>query len=469
MKCLIYCREHNMEWIRHYLSDAEAYMLHIANKPLLEFFVEFCVLNEVKDIHIVREEESNEIDDYLGDGSRWDINLNYIELDKKLGLEEVISANKDLLGKEGLLVFNGFFFLQYKKAHLSESFLPQDTSWQNLNDSGQGILFLKSPASYKASKKLKHFAGKNFLISQKIDSIKDYFDLNMHMVNGGARNYIMPSYNSERGVYIGQNVEIMYSCDIIKPIILGDNIELKRRSEIGPGAIIGSDTLIDSDTTIWNSVVYCNSYIGSKLEIDNKIIYKRRVIDPYTGDMIHVVDDFLLAEVRNDLITSVMSRVFEVFLIVFLLCLQLPFYLILRPFIGGKYKEIKIWQDKSGTRKSTIKIFTYKVNTRSNKLFLKFSLHKFHLLFLCMTRRLQLIGSAPQEATKEALQNIRELSNYRPSVFSYSDMYGYEYKDKRRQVAEVFYAKHKTIGLNLAIFFKTLIFNFFRIVNVKKH
>ena len=469
MKCLIYCSEHNMEWIRRYLSDVEAYMLHIANKPLIEFFIEFCVLNEVNDIHIVREAESNEIDNYLGDGAKWDIKLNYIELDKKLGLEDLIRANKDLFGKDGLLVFNGFFFLQYKKAHLSKNFLPQDASWQNLNDSGKGILFLKSPATYKASKRLKHFAGKNFLMAQKIDSIKDYFDLNMSMVNGGARNYIMPSYNSEGGVYIGQNVEIMYSCDIVKPIILGDNIELKRRSEIGPGAVIGSDSLIDSDTSIWNSVIYCNSYIGSKLEIDNKIIYKRRVIDPYTGDMIHIVDDFLLAEVRNDLITSVMSRVFEVFLILFLFCLQLPLYLILRPFIGGKYKEIEIWQDKSGTRKSKMKIFTYKVNTRSNKLFLKFSLHKFHLLFLCMIRRLQLIGSAPQEATKESLQNIRELANYRPSVFSYSDMYGYEHGDKRRQVAEVYYAKHVTIGLNLAIFFKTLIFNFFRIVNVKKH
>ena len=469
MKCLIYCCEHNMEWLRRYLSDIEAYMLHIANKPLIEFFVEFCVLNGVKEIHIVRKAEQNGIEDYLGDGSKWDIKLNYMELDEKSGLEEVIRDGKDLFGKEGLLVFNGFFFLQYKKSHLTKSFLPRDASWQNLNESGLGILFLKSPASYKASKKLKHFAGKKFLTAQKIASIKDYFDLNMSMVNGGARNYIMPSYNSESGVYIGQNVEIMYSCDIVKPIILGDNIELKKRSEIGPGAVIGSDSLIDSDTTIWNSVVYCNSYIGSKLEIDNKIIYKRRVIDPYTGDMIHIVDDFLLSEVRNDLITSVMSRVFEVFLIVFLFCLQLPLYLILRPFIGGKHKKIEIWLDKSGTRKSTIKIFTYKVNTRSNKLFLKFSLHKFHLLFLCMTRRLQLIGSAPQEATKEALQNIRELANYRPSVFSYSDMYGYEYGDKRRQVAEVYYAKHVTIGLNLAIFFKTLIFNFFRIVNVKKH
>lgn len=432
MKCLICCCEKNQEWVRRYLSDAEAYMLHIGNKPLLEFFIEFCALNEIKDIHIVRKTESDEIEDYLGDGSRWDINLNYIGIEKEVGLEEVISVNKDLFDKEGLLVFNGFFFLQYKKSHLSKNFLPRNASWQNLNDSGQGILFLKSFRSYKATKKLKHFAGENFLISKQLNSIRDYFDLNMDMVTGGARNYIMPSYNSERGVFIGQNVEIMYSCDIIKPIILGDNVELKRRSEIGPGAIIGSNTLIDSNTSICNSVVYCNSYIGSKLEIDNKIIYKRRVIDPFTGDMIHIVDDFLLAEVRNDLITSVVSRVLEVILLVFLFCLQLPFYLMLRPLIGGKYKKLKIWRDKSGTRKSTIKIFTYKVNTRSNKLFLKLSLHKFHLLFLCMTRKLQLIGTAPQQATEEALQNIRELSNYRPSVFSYSDMYGYEYNDKIR-------------------------------------
>lgn len=469
MKCLIYCREQNMEWVRHYLSDAEAYMLHIGNKPLLEFFIEFCVLNEIKDIRIVRKNDSSEIDAYLGDGSKWDINLDYAGLENDLELEDMLKEHKDLFGKEGLLVFNGFFFLQYKKSHLSKDFLMSSASWQNLNESGQGILFLKSPASYKAAKKLKHFAGKNFMASRPLNSIRDYFNLNMDMVTGGASNYIMPGYNSERGVFIGQNVEIMYGCDIIKPIILGDNVELKRRSEIGPGAIIGSDTLIDSDTNVCNSVVYCNSYIGSKLEIENKIIYKRRVIDPFSGDMIHIVDDFLLAEVRNDLITSVVSRVIEVILLAFLFCLQLPFFLILRPFIGGKYKKIDIWRDKSGTRKLAIKIFTYKVNTRSNKLFLKLSLHKFHLLFLCMVRKLQLIGTAPQEATEEALQNIRELSNYRPSVFSYSDMCGYEFNDKRRQVAEAFYAKHMTIGLNIAVFFKTLIFNFFRIVNVKRY
>ena len=470
MKCLIYCQEHEMEWIRNYFSDAEAYMLHIANKPLLEFFVDFCALNEIKDIYIALESTLIEPSTYFTDGSRWDTNINYITLNKERTFEAVINSNKDLFSEDSLLVFNGFFFLEYKKSRLSESFLPQDKSWQHVNNSGHGLLFLQKPCAYntKSKKALDSYSGKHLNIKE-LDSLKSYFDLNMDMVAGVARDYIMSSYNNERGVFIGQNVEITYSSEITKPIILGDNVELKKYSEVGPDAIIGNDTLIDNDTTVRNSIVYCHSYVGSKLEINNKIIYKRRVIDPYNGAMIHIVDDFLLAEVRNDLITSVMSRVLEVLLICFLFCLQLPFYIILRPFTSGSYKKLEIWRDKSGMSKVTLKIFDYKVNTRANKLFLKLSLHKFNLLFLCITRKLQLIGTAPQKANKSSLQNIRELSNYRPSLFSYSDMYGYEYGDERRQVAEVFYAKHISIARNIAIFFKTLIFNFFGIVNAKKN
>ena len=469
MKCLIYCQDHGMEWIRRYFSDAEAYMLHVGNKPLLEFFVEFCVLNKLKDIYIALKAGSHEVEDYFADGSKWDISINYIAIEDEHELEELISSNKELFREEGLLVFNGFFFLQYKKAHLSDHLLTQNTSWRNSIDSGQGLLFLKQPCSYKRKSRLKQFDGKHFLQVKKLDSVKAYFDLNMDMVAGGARDYIMPSYNNEKGVFIGQNVEIMYDCKVTKPMILGDNIQLKKRSDIGPGVIIGSNSLIDGDTEVHNSIIYCNSYVGSKLEIDNKIIYKRRLIDPYSGAMIHIVDDFLLAEVRNDLITSVMSRVIEVFLLFFLICLQLPFYIILRPWLECSYVNTEIWRDKSGTRKITIKRFIYKVNTRANKLFIKLSLHKFHLLFACVTRKLQLIGSAPQEATEEALQNIRELSNYRPSVFSYSDMRGNEDNTEARQVNEVFYAKHVTIAFNAAIFFKSLIFNFFGIVHAKKH
>ena len=469
MKCLIYCQEQEMDWLRHYFSDAEPYMLHIGNKPLLEFFIEFCVLNEAKDVYIAMSSWGDEINEYLGDGSKWDINLHYIRADEESKLEGVLNSNKKLFAKDALLVFNGFFFLQYKKSHLSNSFLPQDSDWQNLNKTGQGLLFLKSPCSYKKSKKLKHFEGKRFLLSKELNSIKNYFDINMDMVAGAARNYIMPTYNSERGVFIGQNVEIMYESEITKPIIIGDNVQLKRRSCIGPSVIIGSDSLIDSDTHVHNSIIYCNSYIGTKLEINNKIVYKRRLIDPDSGDMIHIVDDFLVSEVRNDLLTSVMTRILEVILICFLFCLQLPFYLILRPMVKCSYEKMAIWRDGSGLRQTSIKRFISQADTNPNKLFIKFSLHKFHLLFWCVTRRLRLIGSAPQEANSEGLLNVQELSNYRPAAFSYSDMYGCERDKERRQVHEVFYAKHTTLALNGAIFFKTLIFNFFGTVYDKRH
>ncbi len=468
MKCLIYCHEHGTEWVRQYFSDAEPYMLRIGNKPLLEFFVEFCILNGIKDIHIMQKNISYEIEKYFADGSKWDAKLNYSTLDGEDNLKEVLRSNKKLFSDDGLLVFNGFFFLQYKKNHLSKSFLAQGDSWQNLSDSGQGLLFLNRPGSYKQGKSLKYFDGKHFLQAKDFDGIKAYFDLNMEMVSGAARDYTMPSYNNERGVFIGQNVEIMYDCEITKPIILGDNIQLKKRSRIGPAAIIGSNSLIDSKTVVCNSVIYRNSYIGTKLEIDNKIIYKRRLIDPESGAMIDIVDDFLLAEVNSDLILSFVTWVMEVILASLLFCVQLPFYLLLRPWVKGYYEKAAVWKDKSGMRTILLKRFICKKENNANKLFVKLSLNKFHLLPLCLVRKLRLVGCTLRPATKESLHSIRELSNYYPAIFSFSDMCGDEYNTEKCQVDELFYTKHATLRFNAAIFFKSLIFNFFGWIHVKR-
>ena len=470
MKCLIYCCPEGAEWAKEYFSDAEPYLLRIGNKPLLEFFVEFCALNEISDVYLASDDGGEVVGSYLGDGSKWDIELKYLDTDYASGLEKILERFKELTD-ESLLVFNGFFFLQYKKSHMDAGSLPQDKPWCNLNDFGQGLIFLPEPGKYKEKdkKQFKEFDGKHFLSAKNFASVKDFYDLNMDMVHGAARDYIMPSYSSERGVFIGQNVEIMYGCEVTKPVILGDDIQLKRGADIGPNAIIGSNCLVDNDTIVRNSVIYRNSYIGSKLEIDNKIIYKRCLIDPETGAMIHIVDDFLLAVVHNDLFTSVLSRVIEMVLIVFLFCIQLPFYILLRPWVKCSYRPIEIWRDKTGSHTVCMKKFVPKGYSKANKLFIKFSLHKFHLLPLCLLRRLRLIGSAPQPATPEALENIRELSNYRPSAFSFSDMYGSLSNEDKRQVNELFYAKHASIGLDIAIFFRTLIFNFFGNIHGKKY
>jgi NDP-sugar pyrophosphorylase family protein len=469
MKCIIYCNKKGTEWIGQYFADADPYMLRIGNKPLLEFFIEFCVLSKIKDIHIVQTNDSNEVENYFRDGSKWDINLKYLTIDDEMEMEEILRSKEDDFSGESLLVFNGFFFLNYKKKHIEDKFLQNEESWNHTIASGQGLLYFDHFTSYKQIKNLKTFSHKHFLQAKKLDSIKTYYELNMDMVSGAAKNFIMPSYNSEQGVFIGQNVEIMYSCEITKPIILGDNIQLKKNSHIGPGAIIGSNSLIDSYTSIKNSIVYRNSYIGTKLEINNKIIYKRRLIDPDTGAVIDIVDDFLLAEVHGDLISVLANWIIEVLFALVLMIIQLPFYVLIRPFCKISYKRMEVWKDKSGFHKIRLKRVVFKEQNRANKLFSKLSLDKFHLLPLCLNRKLRLVGCALRPVNRESLKKIRELKNYYPAVFSFSDMCGYSHEDENCQVEELFYVKHATLRFNIAIFFKSLILNFFGIVNVRKN
>ena len=108
MKCLIYCRPEGAEWTREYFSDAEPYLLRIGNKPLLEFFIEFCALNEIREVYLARDDSAQEVGSYFEDGSKWDIELKYLDTDYAAGLEKVLKRFKELT-EDSLLVFNGFF------------------------------------------------------------------------------------------------------------------------------------------------------------------------------------------------------------------------------------------------------------------------------------------------------------------------------------------------------------------------
>ncbi|MFA7232353.1 MAG: hypothetical protein WC071_13860, partial [Victivallaceae bacterium] len=77
MKCLINCRVKHSEWSRKYFYGINPYMLKIANKPLLEYFVEFCALSGVKEIRFVMEDSDTSVESFFQEGGKWDLKITY--------------------------------------------------------------------------------------------------------------------------------------------------------------------------------------------------------------------------------------------------------------------------------------------------------------------------------------------------------------------------------------------------------
>lgn len=467
MKCLINCRSASTEWMRKYFFDMPPYMVRIANKPLLEYYIEFCSICGISEVRFISEEPQLETEEYFRDGAKWNVKITYGSSRQNQALDSIIERNRLLLAGDDLLIINGFIFLEYDKHKSTYDFFEGSADRQIMDQEMNGLLLLRKNNVLHKLSSLKFIDSEDPVLSVRtIKSVKDLYDLNMQMTRPGeAEKYIMLSYNNEDGVYIGQNVEIMRECEVEKPVIIGSNIQLKNLSKIGPCAIIGDNSLVDARTTIRDSVVYGDSYIGSDLEISNKIIYKRRVIDPVSGEVLDIVDNFLLSEISDRIFREYLCLTVFWIAGACLLLMQLPLYLLLGPFVSLKYELKDFWSNRASGGKLACTVYHKSASSFINKLFFKFSLDKINLIGWALRGKLFLVGNKPQEATTEKMDLLNELPSYRPAAFYYAETVGEKDTEFQDQIDELYYSHHRNLPFDLKIILYTLVQRLFRQIN----
>jgi NDP-sugar pyrophosphorylase family protein len=458
MKCLINCSAASADWVRGYFPQTHPYMLKIANKPLLEFYIDFCSLLGIRHVRLIMEEPDVSIDRYFMGGAKWDIEISYGFTRGCDDIDDIISKNRNFIGESSLMLISDYVFLRYDKEVNYASTIRRSSSWQMVGEEDGGLRYIHASDMDKKVEELdleQYKTGRVDLV--RIDSIKKYYHINMILLYETATNYILPCYNNEEGFFIGHNVSMDRHCMIKKPTMLGDNIQLEDFSSVGPGAIIGSNVMISSGTTVENSIIYECSYLGEHLEFRNKIVHKNTVINPLTGESIELVDDFLLSEVNTDFISN---SVKVVRCRIFALCLylvMLPFYLVGRLLCGVKKQNRSYYRDRL-KQIFELPCFTVAKDGMLQRLFFKFSLDKVPLLGKVVSGKMHLIGNAPCPENESLHGMLLELPWYRPAVFSYSEMLGHEdYQNFEHIIHELFYCHHETPWLNLKIIIKSLV------------
>lgn len=82
-------------------------LIPIANKPILFYGIEFIRDAGITDIGIIVGDTKEEIKAAVGDGSKWNINITYIEQEAPLGLAHAVKISKDFLKEEPFVMFLG--------------------------------------------------------------------------------------------------------------------------------------------------------------------------------------------------------------------------------------------------------------------------------------------------------------------------------------------------------------------------
>ena len=102
------------------------HLIPIANKPILEYSIDYVRDAEIKEVGILVNADDKEVRGYFGDGKKYGINLTYIPQDAPLGLAHVVKISEDFIGKDKFIFYLGDNMVVGGVKHLIDDFIRSD-------------------------------------------------------------------------------------------------------------------------------------------------------------------------------------------------------------------------------------------------------------------------------------------------------------------------------------------------------
>ncbi|NNJ70490.1 MAG: NDP-sugar synthase, partial [Kiritimatiellales bacterium] len=388
------------DWAQQ-IGDTPWPLLPVANRPLLDYWLEACTELGIGRVHIILGEGAKQIEDFVGSGERWNVEVEYAFARPA---EDPLDYLKAISGHwaKGLFYIGGPFFLRRRQAYVLNGLQGLRACRHDFN---KEALFVYGPTSNEVNALLENPLTERGLEEvhihpYAIGSIRAYFALNMKMVEVEYSRYVTAGYSSPDGSSIGYNVRTPPSSHLQSPILVGNDCRFGALTTVGPNAVIANHVIVDAHSELVDCLILDDTYIGRNLEIHGKIVSGNRVIDPSDGTVIQIDDSWLVAHNRPDMRTEDIVRCIILWfctlglvlvqLIPF--CMLLPLILLSR--VAGYARQL--FHDPH-TGYIILPVFVKYKDRKSTvyRLFLALSLDKFPLLLRALRGKLFLCGQPP--------------------------------------------------------------------------
>ena len=469
MKCLIHHPEPQSYWVREIFNQTHPLDLRILNKPLLEYYIDFCVLNKITQIRIVKSGAPTNIEGYFGNGEKWGVQISYSLANKEDSLSRVLLKNAGFCKDDDLLVIHGYGFIDYDRRDISLAGLDSLKSTRIGSEECSLIVLERTAKPWTIDLSALSYRKVSGLSIITLKSVKDYFSLSLEILKNSTEKFFLPGFSNEPDEFVGMNVIFNpHTVTLHKPLMIGDNVQMLKNAAIGPDSVLGNNVIIDSASTIKNSIIYDQSYVGADLEIENKIVYHNRLINPDTGTFMEIEDKFFISNIDSNIIGYAFRRIVH-----WLSALILLFIFALPNVIFGLIEILAGHFPKRGefyiTKKFAIMalpIWREKKPGFLTLMFLRFSLDKYPLLLPVLFGKIPLVGNRLRYADVSSRKFINGLPQYKPGVFDYAGTFSETFTDEELKMHELFYLSNINVWLDIKVVLNTLYGRFF---NVRKY
>jgi len=419
MKTIIIIRGEDHRWVRELFPDRHPLLVPLCNKPAVEYLIDLSILAGCQDIRIVSDTSMDDLQRICENGTRWGGDISYANMQPGDTIDRVMEKNRKFCADHRIMVISGALFVRYDRRHDYRTFISSHPSGEVVSG-GQGrIIVTGNPEPSDEP------TAAPQLSIPDIDSFGQLFRLSREILETGSDAYVLPGYNNEPDCHIGSNVDIRNGAEIVKPVMIGNNVQILSGAVIGPGSIIGSNTIVGRNSRVVESLVLEGTYIGRRLAVIRRMVAGNRLFDPHSGENFSFEDLHLISEIGKRSMTLDMTRrlVHASVALFMIASLAVP-YLLFATLLSlkGRWKKTRM-HFHSVRPGGTVELKRAIIDAPglSGALLSRFALDRFEMLFQVLAGNIALIGCRPLPVVHVQQSVSKTPAGYRPGVFSYAE------------------------------------------------
>ena len=446
-------------------------LLPFANRPLIEYGFELCLDLGIREVTVVLGDGASRIEAALEDGAQWGVQIAYSSLRPDRPPLSFLRRSPDKW-REGLLFVGAPLFprrLTDAKPSLAKGHAfvhgPPDAPDAFLADASP---FLEDILSGQSPRNAARPFVEMGLDMTAIDTARRFFDLNLAILQAERSRYVTAGYYATDGSALGYNVVLSPSAATTPPLAIGNDCRAGPLASVGPAAILGNRVIVEGQTEVSRCVVFDGTYIGSGLELREKIVAGNVVVDPADGTALHIEDPWLLARMGSRWTFADAARSVAGWALACALAIvQLPFFLLLTAAVtaagAGRFQLRRMY----GPRRRILRVAVWMPSetgghSRLARVFRGLCLDLFPQILAAACGRLWLCGQELLRAPEDV--EIRSsFKAYLPAAFHYATARADGRDAMLRKADGNYYAHHRSAWGDLCLLARALLGRFMTI------
>lgn len=288
-------------------------MRPLLDRPVLQHVIEILANQGVTHVTVVLCHQPEPVEQLLGDGTRWGVELHYTLSSWDAGpyqslLLPGVDPNQPILLAEASCAVS----LQAGEAQQLSSasgitvFAAADGSW-----TGWAVLpahLLQAQASQPDAESLSAsilhlgLSQGQVVTKQRVYRVTDYSSLmkaNLQLLKTPDDNLMSSGRQVAPGIRLCHNVRIHEGAQVTGPVFVGANSRIGQGVVLGPNAVIGWDCIISEGTTLSDVVVLPGTYVGPGLTLKGTVADGESLLDTERETVVELPDAKFLAAWRR--------------------------------------------------------------------------------------------------------------------------------------------------------------------------